>query len=443
MRYALLNPFWSFEGSTYFGCSEPHFPLELLSAREMLRAAGQEVLLIDAWMERLTPDQVRAQLQAFSEDFLVLPTAPSYLFWRCPQPELRVPQQWIAELARTSKIVVIGPHGSVTPLATLEKTGADIVLRGEPDQTLPQLATLPREMIAGCVWRDAAGRVHTTPGLGATDMKALGPLDYSDYPVERHHHLHHIFPNNGADHLRHGAEVEFARGCPYACTFCNKTLFRNKYRERELSAVLAEIDQLLARGVDYIYFIDEIFGVGKQVRNLLEELAKRPVSIGFQTRIDLWNEDSIDLLARAHCVSFECGVESITDEGRDAMNKNCRISTDRITELLVYAKRRIPWVQANLIKVPEDDPALVAAWQSNLKARGVWVSEPVPMFPFPGSPEYVTTFGAQPDEQAWERAHAHYLHQFADRGWSDMQSERPLSLAELERHAEETLCASC
>ncbi len=438
-----MNPFWSFEGSTYFGCAEPHFPLELLSARERLRAAGQEVLLVDAWMDHLTPGQVRERLQVFDEDFLVMPTAPSYLFWRCPQPELRVPQQWIAELNQASQVVVIGPHGSVTPLATLEKTGADIVLRGEPDETLPQLATLPWEMIAGCVWRDAAGLVHTTPGLGATDMRAVGALDYSDYPVERHHHLHHIFPHNGADHLHHGAEVEFARGCPYACTFCNKTLFRNKYRERELSAVLAEIDQLLARGVDYIYFIDEIFGVGKQVRELLEQLAKRPVSIGFQTRIDLWNEDSIDLLARAHCVSFECGVESITDQGRDAMNKKCRISTERITELLVYARQRIPWVQANLIKVPEDEPALVAAWQSNLKAQGVWVSEPVPMFPFPGSPEYVTTFGAQPDEQAWERAHAHYLHQFTDRGWSDIQSDRPLSLAELERQAQEPLCAFC
>ncbi len=444
MRFALVNPRWSFEGSTYFGCAEPHFPLELLSAREMLRAAGQEVLLVDAWMEDLTPEQVRARLDAFGEDFLVLPTAPSYLFWRCPQPELRVPRQWLAALDRPSKRVVIGPHGSVTPRSTLDKTGADIVLRGEPDQTLPQLATLPWEMIAGCCWRDAVGVVHMTPGLGATDMRALGPLDYSDYPVERHMHLHHIFPGNGADHLHHGAEVEFARGCPYACTFCNKTLFRNKYRERNLEAVLLEIDALLARGVDYIYFIDEIFGVGKQVRQLLEALAQRPVSIGFQTRIDLWDETSIDLLARAHCVSFECGVESITDEGRDAMNKNCRISTDRITELLVYAKQRIPWVQANLIKTPEDDPALVASWQEGLKARGVWVSEPVPMFPFPGSPEYVTTFGAQPDEASWERAHSYYLQLFADKGYSDIQDQQPLSLEELEGGRQvELACASC
>jgi anaerobic magnesium-protoporphyrin IX monomethyl ester cyclase len=432
MRYALINPVWTFHGSTYFGCPEPHFPLELLSAQEMLRAAGHDVLLIDAFMESLTPDQVRDRLRSFDEDFVVIPTAPSYLFWRCPQPELRVPRQWIAALDRPSTKVVIGPHGSVTPHATLVKTGADIVLRGEPDQTLTQLAELPYEMIAGCCWRDGAGAFRYGQGLGVVDMKAVPTLNYSDYPVERHAHRHHVFPGNGADHLKLGAEVEFARGCPYSCTFCNKTLFRNKFRERELSAVLAEIDQLIARGVDYVYFIDEIFGVGKNVRRLLEEIAIRPLAIGFQTRIDLWNEETLDLLRRAHCVSFECGIESITEEGRDEMNKNCRLSTDRISELLIHARAGIPWVQANLIKTEKDDPRLVAAWQKRLKAHGVWVSEPVPMFPFPGSPEYVQTFGAAPDDQAWERAHSFYLNLFADKGYSDIQDQNPLSLTELE-----------
>lgn len=432
MRFALINPKWSFEGSTYFGCSEPHFPLELLSAREMLRAANQDVLLIDAWMSNLGMEDVRRQLDTFKEDFLVIPTAPSYLFWRCPQPELRVPQEWMAGLSRTSVKVIIGPHGSVTPQSTMLKTGADVVLRGEPDQTLPLLASCPREMIAGCCWRDEKGRFRVSPGLGTTDMKAIGMLDYSDYPVENHHHLHHIFPGNSANHLCHGAEIEFARGCPYSCTFCNKTLFRNKFRERDSGEVLLEIDQLIARGVDYIYFIDEIFGVGKQVKLLLEEIAKRPISIGFQTRIDLWNEASLDLLERAHCVSFECGVESISDDGRAAMNKNCKVSTSRITELLTYARTRIPWVQANLIKTIADNPNEVSTWQEAMKKKGVWVSEPVPMFPFPGSPEYVITFGEQPDENAWERAHDFYLQLFTAKGFSDIQDHAPRELKELE-----------
>ena len=132
MRYALINPKWSFEGSTYFGCPEPHFPLELLYAQQTLREAGHEVMLIDAFMEGVGIDEVRSRLRTFDEDFLVVTTAPSYLFWRCPQPELRVPRQWISALERRSTKVVIGPHGSATPRPTLAKTGADVVLRSAP-----------------------------------------------------------------------------------------------------------------------------------------------------------------------------------------------------------------------------------------------------------------------------------------------------------------------
>ena len=433
MRFALVNPHWSWEGSTYFGSQAPVVPLELLGAREFLRRAGHDVLLIDAFLLKLTTDEVRVQLEEFGEDFLVMPTANSYLFWRCPQPELRVPQAWLRALTtdRTHRptTVIIGPHGSSTPVATLNKTGADIVLRGEPDSNLPLLASTPRFAIPGCVWKENGRVMQASEPLGVVDMKMVPRLDFSDYPVELHTHKHHIFtPVDGL-----GAELEFARGCPYACTFCNKTQFRNKYRERDVAEVVAEIDALMARGVTYIYFIDEIFGVGRNVRLLLEEIAKRPsLSIGFQTRIDLWDEAGFDLLGRAHCISMECGIESITEQGRDEMNKNCKYTTERITELLVYAKSRIPWVQANLIKTPHDNPDEVRAFQHHLKANGVWVSEPVPMFPFPGSPEYVTTFGAQPDDRAWERAHEFYLNLFTDKGFSDIQDQQPVSLNELE-----------
>ena len=257
-------------------------------------------------------------------------------------------------------------------------------MRGEPDQTLARLATEPWEQVTGACFRRADGTFHISSELGVTDMRALGALNFHNYNVEAHQHRHHVFNGQGR-----GAELEFARGCPWSCSFCNKTLFRNKFRERDVDAVIAEVDQLVARGVDYIYFIDEIFGVGKNVLRLLEALAERDVKIGFQTRIDLWNEETLDLVGRAGCISMEVGIESITDAGRDALNKNCRISTERITELLIYARTKIPWVQANLILTDKDNKAEIRHWQDRLKARGVWVSEPVPMFPYPGSPSYV------------------------------------------------------
>jgi anaerobic magnesium-protoporphyrin IX monomethyl ester cyclase len=428
MKFALLNPNWDFKGSTYFGCQDRHIPLELLFAADQLRVAGHESLVIDAQTDNLTLDEARGRLGTFSPHFLVIPTAPSYLFWRCPPPELRVPMEWFAGLESKAVKVAIGPHPSATPAATIRKTGCDVALRGEPDQTLAELATKSWDEIIGCCFEKEDGKLYISPASAVADMSAVGPLDFKNYNVEAHWHRHHVFTN---DHAL-GAELEFARGCPWACTFCNKTLFRNKFRERSVDAVLQEVDTLIARGVQYIYFIDEIFGVGKSVRRLLEGIAERPVKIGFQTRIDLWDEETLDLLGRAHCISMECGVESITHEGRQDLNKNCRISTDRISELLIYARGRIPWVQANLILTERDDRGEIHRWQETLKAKGVWVSEPVPMFPFPGSPLYTQTFAAPPDDMAWERAHRHYTSIFAGKGYSDIQEQTPLALEELE-----------
>lgn len=425
MKFALVNPAWTFKGSTYFGCQEPHYPLELLFAFDQIKNAGHEPLLIDAQPRQLSAKEVKKQIEAFAPDFIVIPTAPSYLFWRCPPPELRVPQEWFSELGGRAVKVAIGPHPSATPGATLRKLNCDVALRGEPDQTIPQLASTNWSEIAGCCWRDESG-VHLSSGLGVTDMKKLSALTFENYPVELHSHRHHVFHGSGR-----GAELEFARGCPWACSFCNKTLFRNKFRERDLDAVLREVDALIARGVDYVYWIDEIFGVGKAVRRLLQELVSRPITIGLQTRIDLWDEESLDLLGAAHCISMECGIESITDAGRDELNKNCRISTDRISELLIYARQRIPWVQANLILTEHDERGQVRAFQQNLRKHGVWVSEPVPMFAFPGTPDYLQRFGA-PDDHAWERAHEHYLSAFKEKGFSDIQDQEPASIEELE-----------
>lgn len=427
MRFALVNPDWDFGGSTYFGCHEPHYPLELMFAAQRIDAQAHEALLLDAQLNGWTIAQTRERLQRFRPDFLVIPTAPSYLFWRCPQPELRVPQLWFKELGSGTTKVAIGPHPSATPGATLRKLQCDVAFRGEADEMIVQLASKSWSEIPGCCWRDKR-TLHISPNLAVADVKQLGALDFSDYPVELHSHRHHVFHGQGR-----GAELEFARGCPWSCTFCNKTLFRNKFRERSVDAVLTEVDSLIARGVDYIYFIDEIFGVGKNVLRLLEALTERQISIGFQSRIDLWNEETLDLLGRAHCISFECGVESITEEGREALNKNCRLDTQRIGELLIYARRRIPWVQANLILTEADDRAEIAKWQRHLKQNGVWVSEPVPMFPFPGSPLYQQTFGSAPDDQAWERDHSYYTSLFQNRGYSDIQEQQPLPLSELEQ----------
>ncbi|MGH9490695.1 MAG: hypothetical protein ACRD17_09310, partial [Terriglobales bacterium] len=111
--------------------------------------------------------------------------------------------------------------------------------------------------------------------------------------------------------------------------------------------------------------------------------------------------------------------------------KNCRLGTDRIAALLRFARQRIPWVQANLIAAPGDDRAAIAVWRQELVAAGVWVSAPVPVFAFPGSPLFTEMFGP-PGDDAWERAHTLYLASNAEPGFSDIQEAAPRPLPDLE-----------
>jgi B12-binding domain/radical SAM domain protein of rhizo-twelve system len=260
-------------------------------------------------------------------------------------------------------------------------------------------------------------------------MEALPALKWDDATVARHLHHHHRFD---AAATRPGAEMEFSRGCPYNCTFCAKQNFRDRYRRRPLETVLEELDALIAQDVEYVYFIDEIFLPNKP---LLDALALRPVKFGIQTRVDLWNRDMLDLLGHAGCVSVEAGVESISEEGRAILDKKCRLSTDDLAERLIYAKRLIPFVQANLLQMEQDDPAAMQAWRQYLIERGVWANEPVPLFAYPGSPEYQRRWGSE-DDAAWERAVDSYLD--THYAFSDIQNQRPVRLVQLEGNARQT-----
>ncbi len=364
----------------------------------------------------------------FAPDMAVVTTAPSYLFWRCAPPEMRVPRDMIARLRPLGAMTVaVGPHGSATPRATLRKLNVDVVLRGECDETIVALADAqtPASVI-GAAWRNADGDVQVNGPPQAAAFVDAPPLAWPDGWVRRHRHHHHRFDTTPD---APGAEVEASRGCHYSCTFCAKIDFRDRYRRRRLDLLLSEIDRLISQGVGYLYFIDEIF---LPQRPLLEALCQRDVKFGVQTRIDLWKPELIDLLGEAGCVSVEAGVESLTPEGRDALDKKCRLSTEELSALLIRARRRIPFVQANLIKSVGDDPDMIADWRDTLRREGVWANDPVPLFPYPSSPDYRRRWG-EPDEHAWERAHAHYLREFD--AFSDIQEAKPLPLAELEQMA--------
>ena len=208
MRVALINPPWTFEGSIYFGCREPHLPLELGYARAMLERDGHEVLLLDGHLMGQSYAELAGEVRAFAPDMTVVTTAPSYLFWRCAPPELRVPRTMLDALAGGGgTTIAVGPHGSSTPGTALRKLGADVVVMGECEEVLAALANggVPGHVPGTAILDGGALRQCGGPQAGCfTDLPALR---WPESWVRRHHHHHHRFDRPAPGAWRRGRGV--------------------------------------------------------------------------------------------------------------------------------------------------------------------------------------------------------------------------------------------
>ena len=350
--------------------------MELLYSAALLRKAGLDALVVDAHLEDLPLDGLVRRVGDFGPDLVVITTAPTYLFWRCCQPELDVPAAACRTLSSVAPVLAVGPHGSATPRYAFDQLECSFLIRGEPEEEI--LNFCQGRQTSATLSRDDGG-----PGaLAVVDVAALPALEYSDYPLEQRTHRHHVFWGEGR-----GAEVELSRGCPYSCSFCNRRFFRGRYRQRPIGRVVAELRALRDRGVDYVYFIDELFGLGptSELLDVLRE--ERIVRFGCETRIDLWDESKLDRLAEAGCISVEFGLESPFPYVQSALNKGYRLDGKRILDLMVHAKTRIPWVQGDMMQPPNCDDDLrqrTEEWRQEAIARGVWVSEPIKLFLYPG-----------------------------------------------------------
>ena len=285
---------------------------------------------------------------------IVVTTAPSYLFWRCAPPELRVPQLTLAALAGIAETTVaVGPHGSSTPRATLRKLGVDAVVIGECEEVLVRLAETPRRR-----WGEnrrpvpprrrrhrrpgrTAGRRHDPAAGVALAGRDAAAACASSSPLR---------PAAGRPRRRDGGVARLP---------LSLHLLRQGEFPQPLPPPPARDDSRRTRRADRGRRRPTSISSTRfscPGANCSKRLAERPVEFGVQTRIDLWRPDMLDLLGAAGCVSIEAGVESLSAAERDRLDKDCRLSTDELTERLVYAKRQVPFVQANLIATGGDDP---------------------------------------------------------------------------------------
>ncbi|MDA8382943.1 MAG: radical SAM protein [Betaproteobacteria bacterium] len=141
------------------------------------------------------------------------------------------------------------------------------------------------------------------------------------------------------------ATLQFSRGCPYRCEFCDIiVMFGRKPRTKRLAQVARELDALRAHAVHNVFFVDDnLIGDKGAALALLrflctyQEAHGFPFSFGTEVSLNLaQDEELLALFRRAHFAWVFIGIET-----PDATSLKEAHKTQNLREDMLQSVRRI------------------------------------------------------------------------------------------------------
>jgi radical SAM superfamily enzyme YgiQ (UPF0313 family) len=293
MKALLLYPtfpdtFWSFRHSLKFIRKKAAFPpLGLLTIGSMLPEEWSK-RLVDLNVTKLTDDDLAWADCAFISAMGVQRKSAQETIARCKEAGL--------------KVVVGGP------LFTSECElfdEVDYFVLNEAELTLPAFLN---DFHRGC-----AERIYTTPEFA----------DIHKTPI----------PMWQLINLKRYAtmSIQFSRGCPFSCDFCNVTaLFGHRPRIKTSDQIIAELDSLYHRGWrGQVFVVDDNFIGNKKylMTELLPSLiewqkGKKGFTFNTQASINLAdNEDLMHMMVEAGFDTVFVGIETPDEDSLAECNK--------------------------------------------------------------------------------------------------------------------------
>ena len=312
----------------------PRPPLGLASAAAWLEQAGYSARLIDAAMLDLSIAETAELVREFNPRRVVLTTAQSDR-WQNPDIDISPAGELIglikAQAARP--VILLGPHGTATPRWTLAKTGADYLVRGEPERTLAELVQALDSgedlmMIRGLAWMDEGECRQSLPRNFDDDLSGYPIPAFDQLPLTRYQYSEETLPKPFISMLS-------SRGCPARCVFCLKTMMPAKWRGQSAERVVSEMEYLKDNfNIRSVYFQDwEFLADPRRTRGLCRLLEEKDLGLkwGISTRVSfLKDPEYVKLLARAGCVLINCGYETGAQELLDKVDKGIKLDSARL-----------------------------------------------------------------------------------------------------------------
>ncbi len=209
-----------------------------------------------------------------------------------------------------------GVHVSALGASLMEKfTSIDYLCHGEGEGTVAELADgLAPGTISGLTWRDGERVVTNDSRLPIDD---LDTLPFPDYAALRGFPRGYNLPLFSFINFP-GATMSTSRGCPYQCSFCDRSVFKRSYRYNSAEYIYEHMKHLRQDfGVRHINIYDDLFTLNRRrIAELCQMLAARPLGLNFNcaVRVGYADNDLLKMLKQAGCLMVSLGIESADPE---------------------------------------------------------------------------------------------------------------------------------
>jgi radical SAM superfamily enzyme YgiQ (UPF0313 family) len=313
----------------------PYPPLGILYLSAHLKARGFDVGVFDGTFQSLSD---------FSE--LLVAWRPRIVGVYVNMMTKRHALKMMTLARNAGATVVVGGPDPPYYAAEYLDAGAHVVVLGEGEATLEELVPALQQSgsrshhlagIAGIAFRSDDGDLVRTPArallpdLSAQPHPDRAAIDLDRYIVTWRNH-HGYGP----------VSLITARGCPYTCTWCSRSVFGTSHRRRSVADVVDEVEEISDRyRPDRLWYADDVFGIHRGwTLEYAEELQARHLRLPFEciSRAERIDEAVADAFADMGCWRVWIGSESGSQEVLDAMER--RVNVERVREAVQRLRRR-------------------------------------------------------------------------------------------------------
>ena len=300
-----------------------YLPMGLAYLAAVLEEAGHEVTVIDCPAEMIDIKQLKTKLAAIQPNLIgitsMTPTIQSAF----------LSAQTAKEACPEAMVVIGGPHATFMDKQVLtEEKAVDVVVRGEGEETLLELAqnvSNPQALkkIEGLTFTTNRETVRTPTRPYIQNLDELPRPAYKYFSLENYR----LFG-------RKMLPIMTSRGCPSQCSFCTTArMFGKAFRARSPKSIVDELEWLRdEHGADAFSFYDDTFTLNtKRAVTICEEIKNRKIGLPWdcQTRVSRVSPELLATMRDANCQQVFFGVESGCQKILDAVNKGTTVEQNR------------------------------------------------------------------------------------------------------------------